>query len=104
MAPATEFRGGRAVWLVLLVVVLAGFLGLATDAQACAVCFGGEDSDWTGAFVLGTLLMLALPPAIVVGAVFAIYRAIKRQEAALAEAESAAASDDSSSVPTLSGS
>lgn len=50
-------------------------------ARACFVCFGGEDNDWTGAFVSGTVLMLGLPPAIVLGAGFAIYRSVKRTEA-----------------------
>jgi len=54
-------------------------------ALACAVCFGGKDNDWTGGFLLGTVLMLALPPAIVLGAGFYIYRAIKRQEARVRE-------------------
>jgi len=59
-------------------------------ARACAVCFGGGESDWTGAFLAGTVIMLVLPPAIVGFAGFTIYRAIKRQEARQA-AESAPA-------------
>ena len=48
-------------------------------------CFGGQENDWTGGFLLGTILMLALPPMIVVSAGIAIYRATKRQEARLRE-------------------
>ena len=59
-------------------------------AAACAVCFGGSESDWTGAFLAGTMIMLALPPAIIGIAGFTIYRAIKRQEARQA-AQSASA-------------
>ena len=61
-------------------------------ALACAVCFGEKDSDWPAAFLAGTILMLALPPAIVICAGVAIYRATKRQEARIAarDAEQAA--------------
>lgn len=58
-------------------------------ACACAVCFGDRDSDWTAGFVAGTILMLALPPAILVGAGLAIWRATKRQEARLTARASA---------------
>jgi len=50
-------------------------------AVACAVCFGGGDSNWSAGFYAGTLLMLLLPPALLVGAGIVIYRATKRQEA-----------------------
>jgi hypothetical protein len=70
---------------------IAAALLRAPAALACAVCFGGESSDWNGAFLLGTVLLLLLPPAIVVGAGVAIYRATKRQEARLAEREQASA-------------
>ena len=100
----TELMRPRLALLAGLSFAVAALLLVSGEAQACAVCFGGEDSDWTGAFVFGTILMLALPPAIVVGAVFAIYRAIKRQEAVEAQAESEAASADSSSLPGFSGS
>ena len=60
-------------------------------AAACAVCFGGEGSDWTGGFLLGTTLMLLLPPLIIGGAAFAIYRAIKKQEARIRERDELAA-------------
>jgi len=56
-------------------------------ARACFVCFGGEETEWTAAFVSGTVVMLGLPPAIVLGASFAIYRSVKRNEALLAEQE-----------------
>ena len=59
-------------------------------AHGCSVCFGGEDSDWTTEFLLGAIVMLALPPAIVVTAGVAIYRATKRQEARQRMADSAA--------------
>ena len=52
-------------------------------ARACTVCFGGGNDDWNWGFLLGTVMMLALPPAVVVGAGIAIYRAMKRQEARL---------------------
>lgn len=54
-------------------------------ARACTVCFGGENGDWNVGFLLGTILMLALPPALVIGVGIAIYRAMKRQEARLQE-------------------
>lgn len=54
-------------------------------ARACTVCFGGGNDDWNWGFLLGTVIMLALPPAVVVGAGIAIYRAMKRQEARLQE-------------------
>ncbi|MEW6272350.1 MAG: hypothetical protein AB1689_23960 [Thermodesulfobacteriota bacterium] len=69
-------------------IVAAPVVALLADprtAAACAVCFGGQENDWTGGFLLGTTLMLLLPPLIVVGAGFAIYRAIKKQEARLRE-------------------
>jgi cation transport ATPase len=66
---------GRGPWIAGLLLSLAP-----TAAHACAVCFGGEESDWTTAFVLGTVLMMALPPAIVLAAGIAIYRSTKRQE------------------------
>ena len=75
---------------------LAGLLPLLMPsvARACFVCFGGEDSDWTGAFVSGTVVMLGLPPAIILGATFVIYRSVKRTEALRAE------QDQSSQGPT----
>jgi hypothetical protein len=73
-------------------VAVAATLGAATAvlarpdiARACAVCFGGENNDWTGGFLFGTIVMLALPPAILISASVAIYRAMKRQEARLRE-------------------
>ena len=60
---------------------------LPSAVQACFVCYGGEDRDWTPAFYSGTVLMMILPPAIVLGAGFAIWRSIKRSQAFLAEQE-----------------
>ena len=71
----------RAAAMALLAVLLCD----PRSALACAVCFGGKENDWTGAFLLGTILMLALPPAIVISAGIAIYRSMKRQEARLRE-------------------
>lgn len=68
--------------------LLAGLALLAADprvAGACAVCFGGKGDDWNSGFLLGTWLMLLLPPGIVLFAGVAIYRAMKRQEARLRE-------------------
>ena len=62
-----------------------GLLARPELARACAVCFGGEESDWPSAFLAGTAVMLVLPPAILLGAGIAIYRATKRQEARIAE-------------------
>ncbi len=76
----------RCVALLAALGVLA-LLG-APDASACAGCFGGEENDWTNGFVMGTVVMLALPPLIIVGAATTIYRAIKRQEAVESQAES----------------
>lgn len=64
-------------------------------AAACAVCFGGEDTNWNTAFLAGTAVMLVLPPLILFGGGFTIYRAIKRQEARLAEAETGPAAPPS---------
>lgn len=73
---ATSGIAGTLLWVLLPSI-----------AQACFTCFGGEESDWTGAFVSGTVLMLGLPPAIVLGAGFAIYRSVKRTEALQESAE-----------------
>jgi len=59
-------------------------------AQACAVCFGDGESDWPAAFLLGTMIMLVLPPAILGFAGYTIYKATKRQEARQAAASAAA--------------
>jgi hypothetical protein len=61
-------------------------------ARGCTVCFGGQDGDWNFGFLLGTAMMLALPPAVVIGAGVAIYRSMKRQEARLQERDAQAAS------------
>ena len=76
---------------MLFVLVVLGALCVPPLADACAVCFGGEENDWTKGFVLGTIMMLSLPPAIVVGAGFTIYRSIKKHDAAEAAAEAAGA-------------
>ena len=68
-------------------------------ALACAVCFGGEDSDWPKAFLAGTAVMLVLPPAILIAGGIAIYRATKRQEARIAERDAAAAGSRSPELP-----
>jgi hypothetical protein len=66
---------------IVVAIATTALLAFApSTALACAVCFGGQANDWTGGFLLGTILMLSLPPLIVVGAGFMIYRAIKRQE------------------------
>lgn len=67
--------------LAIAATAAAALAGRPEVASACAVCFGGADSDWAGAFLAGTVIMLALPPAIIGIAGFSIYRAIKRQEA-----------------------
>ena len=61
-----------------------------SPAVACAVCFGGQESQWTSAFLAGTMVMLVLPPAILLGGGITIYRAIKRQEARVAERDALA--------------
>lgn len=68
-----------------LVAGLLLLLVLPESARACAVCFGGEGGDWNIGFLLGTILMLSLPPAVVIGAGVTIYRAMKRQEARIRE-------------------
>lgn len=84
-APASgRARGGTRRALAAATAAVPTLL-LVRAADACTVCFGGEPNDWTGGFFLGTVLMLSLPPLIVVGAGFTIYRAIKRQEARLRE-------------------
>lgn len=82
----------RAASLLLVGVVAFVAALVPSIADACAVCFGNGEDDWTAGFVAGTILMLGLPPAIVVGAGVTIYRSIKKQEAAEAEAEAAASS------------
>jgi hypothetical protein len=49
-----------------------------------------RDSDWTAAFLAGTMIMLVLPPAILGFAGYTIYKATKRQEARQAAASAAA--------------
>jgi len=66
---------------ILLALVGAFQLLAPSLVRACFVCFGGEDNDWTDAFVSGTAVMLGLPPAIILGASFVIYRSVKRTEA-----------------------
>jgi hypothetical protein len=68
-----------------LAALLGALLADPRAALACAVCFGGKESDWNTAFLFGTVLMLVLPPAIVISAGVAIYRGIKRQEARMRE-------------------
>ena len=72
----------RRVGKRLIVAIPAAATALLSPslAAACTVCFGGEESDWTTAFTFGTILIMALPPAIVVSGVFAIYRASKRRQ------------------------
>ena len=71
---------GRGIAASVLAVAMAP-----GAARACAVCFGGEGGDWNVGFLLGTVLMMALPPAVVIGAGLTIYRAMKRQEARVQE-------------------
>jgi hypothetical protein len=84
-------RARHVIGPAVAVVAGASPLLLASSAHACAVCFGGQANDWTGGFFLGTAMMLALPPLIVVGAGYAIYRSIKRQEARVRERDAARA-------------
>ncbi len=58
-------------------------------SRACAVCFGDGSDDWTGGFVAGTIMMLALPPSILLGGGFMIWRATRRQQARLAADDAA---------------
>ncbi|MFM7143486.1 MAG: hypothetical protein ACKO2K_16400 [Alphaproteobacteria bacterium] len=71
-----------------------------STALACAVCFGGQETDWTKAFLAGTAVMLVLPPAILIAGGIAIYRATKRQEARIAERDAALAEGRSVATPT----
>jgi len=82
--PRRTVSGVRRVGALALLVAAATVLA-ARAAHACTVCFGGQPNDWTGGFFAGTVVMLSLPPLIVVGAGFYIYRAIKRQEARVRE-------------------
>lgn len=86
-----------------LATLSAVFLGIAARpgaASACAVCFGGQDTDWSNAFLAGTAVMLVLPPAILLGGGIVIYRAIKRQEARVAERDALAATGRAASATT----
>jgi hypothetical protein len=97
MGPAREARLATRAHALRVVATaasaaLAAIAAIARPevARACSVCFGGGESDWTGAFFAGTVIMLLLPPAIIGIAGFTIYRAIKRQEARQAAASAPA--------------
>lgn len=90
MTAVLRVRSRRALARLAALAVAAFLAALPRAAEACAVCFGGRESNWTGGFFLGTTLMLLLPPAIIGGAAFAIWRATKRQEARLREQDAAA--------------
>ncbi|MBM3679604.1 MAG: hypothetical protein FJW96_17280 [Actinobacteria bacterium] len=77
----TDRRPARDLLAATLAVVVA--LAVPSVASACAVCFGGEESDWTFAFTAGTILIMVMPPGIVATAVFVIYRSMKRRQAYL---------------------
>jgi hypothetical protein len=77
----TVLRPARDVLAAALAVVAA--LAVPSVAAACAVCFGGEESDWTFAFTAGTILIMVMPPGIVATAAFVIYRSMKRRQAYL---------------------
>ncbi len=80
--PWSPASGAGAAWLRAASRVSATVAVVAVPrlADACAVCVGGSESDWPAAFLLGTVLLLGLPPAIVVAAGIAIRRAMRRQE------------------------
>lgn len=85
-----------------LLFAAAAILAVAapSPAVACAVCFGGQESQWTSAFLAGTMVMLVLPPAILLGGGFVIYRAIKRQEARVAERDALASATGRPASPS----
>jgi hypothetical protein len=71
----------RAVALGTSSVVLLGHVALTPGiAAACSVCFG-RDANWAPAFVLGTIIMLGLPPLLVAAFGIAVYRAMRRKAA-----------------------
>jgi hypothetical protein len=62
--------------------VLAAFLASAPSAvSACAVCFGGADSNLANGFFWGVLLLLILPFALTAGFVTMVLRAGRRRKA-----------------------
>lgn len=63
---------------VLLVV-------LPEAALACSVCYGGETESRT-AFILTTVLLSVLPPALVGSLVWWIWRQVRESEGAAADA------------------
>ena len=83
-----QFRSRR-IHSRLAATLAIAMLAIPTAARACAVCFGGEDSDWPAAFNLGVVVLLAMPFLIVGGAGLAIYRSIKQKEAQAAASEQA---------------
>jgi len=89
----TRALGRRRKLIACAIGVCTGIAAVlaAGRAHACATCFGGQPNDWTGGFFLGTVVMLALPPLIVIVAGCAIYRSIKRQEARVRERDAARA-------------
>lgn len=50
-------------------------------AQACAVCFGGDNDANRWAFIITTLFMTLLPLTLIGGAVYALRRRIKQLDA-----------------------
>ena len=79
----------------LLAAAAVGALLAPDTASACAVCFGGEDTEWPSAFNMGIASLLGLPFAIVGLGVFRIYKATQKQNELRAAEEAAAAADPS---------
>ncbi len=63
-------------WLSFLSLFL-----VPSAAHACAVCFGGGDSNLTRGFFWGILIMLILPFALMGGLITAIVRSTRRKAA-----------------------
>ncbi len=79
----------RRIWTALGLIGVFELLAGPAVSRACAVCFGDGSDDWTAGFVAGTIMMLALPPSILLGGGFMIWRATRRQQARLAADDAA---------------
>ena len=61
--------------------VLAGFLiAVPSAVSACAVCFGGSDSNMVKGFTWGIALLLVLPFALMAGFISMIVQASRRKK------------------------
>jgi hypothetical protein len=66
---------------VRLAAVLAALLTVVPSAvSACAVCFGGAESNLVKGFTWGILILLILPFALTAGFITMVVRATRRKK------------------------